>query len=104
MTSHLRKRREGCGTRLLGTSWKCGKPDYDLQELLGNRCGVEEGEVVVEAPVVGAGLFAAAGYVEDELEELGADLLDGGVTGGDCACVEVDEIDPEMLFRHVTVD
>ncbi len=57
---------------------------------------VEEGEVVVEAPVVGPGLFAAAGYFEDEVEELPAYLLDGGVAGGDGSGVDVDEVGPAL--------
>ena len=63
---------------------------------LSNWRRVEEREVVVQTPVVRACLFAATGYVEDELEELGANLLDGGVTGGDSAGVDVDEIGPSV--------
>ena len=57
---------------------------------LGYGSWVEEGEVVVEAPVVGPGLLAAAGDLEDEVEDLPADLFDGGLAGGDGAGVDVD--------------
>lgn len=50
----------------------------------------------METPVVGPGLFAAAGYFEDELEDFFADLLDGGVAGGDAASVDVDEVFPAL--------
>jgi len=46
--------------------------------------------------VVGPGLFAAAGYFEDEVEELPAYLLDCGVAGGDGSGVDVDEVGPAL--------
>lgn len=44
--------------------------------------------------MVGPGFFAAGGDVEDEVEEFPAGGFDGGLTGGDAAGVEVDQVGP----------
>ena len=44
--------------------------------------------------MVGPGLFVAAGYFQDEVEELPAYLLDGGLACGDGSGVDVDEVGP----------
>jgi hypothetical protein len=72
------------------------KADHYWMTDLGYGSWVEEGEVVVEAPVVGPGLFVAAGYFQDEVEDLPAHLLDGGLAGGDGAGVDVDEVGPAL--------
>jgi len=46
--------------------------------------------------VVGPGLFVATGYFEDEVKDLPAYLLDGGVAGGDGSGVDVDEVGPAL--------
>ena len=61
---------------------------------LRHRPGVERRERVAEAPVLGPGLLAAAGDVQHEAEQLPADLLDGGIAGGDAAGVDIDQIVP----------
>src|SRR5664280_847171 len=63
---------------------------------LGNRRRIEERQLVVQTPTIRPCLFATAGYVKNQLEELCADLLDGGVAGGDQACIQIDEIDPSL--------
>ena len=73
-----------------------GFAEVRMTNSLGDGGWVEEGEVVVEAPVVGPGFFAAAGYFEDEVEELPAYLLDCGVAGGDGSGVDVDEVGPAL--------
>ena len=67
-----------------------GFAEVRMTNSLGDGGWVEEGEVVVEAPVVGPGFFVAAGYFEDQVEDLPAYLFDGGLAGGDGAGVDVD--------------
>ena len=62
--------------------------------LSGHRAGVEQGQGVVQPPVIRPGLLAPAGDVQDQLEQLPADLLDRRLTGGDAAGIEVDQIVP----------
>lgn len=61
---------------------------------LGDGTGVEGGERVVEAPVVGPGFLTAGGDVEDEVEKIPAGGLDGGLAGGDTAGVEINQVGP----------
>ncbi len=56
----------------------------------------------METPVVGPGLLAAAGYVEDELEEFPADVRDGGLAGGDSSGVHIDQVVPALREETFT--
>src|SRR3954464_15238393 len=48
-----------------------------------HRCGIEQGQIVVDAPAVRPRFGAAARDVEDQLEQLPAGLLDRHLAGGD---------------------
>ena len=64
--------------------------------LLGNGSGVEQSKLVVKTPVVGPGLFAAAGHVKNELEDLLAHLLNRCLTGGDAPGIYIDQVGPPV--------
>jgi hypothetical protein len=59
---------------------------------LRNWSRVEQSKLVVQTPVVGPGLFATAGYVEDQVEDLLAHLLNGCLTGGDAPGIDIDQV------------
>ena len=50
----------------------------------------------MQAEPVGGRLLAAAGHLEDQLEQLPADLGDTRLAGGDAAGVEIDEVVPAL--------
>src|SRR5690606_28150047 len=54
----------------------------------GDRAGVEQDQVVDDAPVLGPG-FASAGDIQDAFEQFLAQVLDAGFAGGDPAGVDV---------------
>ena len=54
----------------------------------GHRARVEQHQGVVQLPVFGPGLLAAAGHVKDQSENFPADGLDRRLAGGDRAGVD----------------
>ena len=77
------------------------KPTFLLS---GNRRGIEDAQVVVEAVLVGVGLLHAAGHVQNQVEQLGAHVGDGLLAGGDGAGVDVDEVKPVLLHLVAGAD
>ena len=63
----------------------------------GNRSGIEDAQVVVEAVLVAVGLLFAAGHVQNEVEDLLPHLSDGCFTGSHAAGGNVDQIEPVLL-------
>src|SRR5690606_36732347 len=59
----------------------------------GDRAGVEQDQVVDDAPVLGPG-FASAGDIQDAYEQFLAQVLDAGFAGGDPAGVDVHQVVP----------
>src|SRR6266496_6562656 len=62
----------------------------------GHWSGVEWRVRVGQPPVIRPGLPACAGDVENEPEDLPADVGDGRVSGCDAAGIDVDEVGPAL--------
>ncbi|SPE26666.1 membrane hypothetical protein [Candidatus Sulfopaludibacter sp. SbA3] len=61
--------------------------------VLRHRAGIERREGVGQAPVFGPG-FTAPGHLENEVEEMPAHFFDGGLSGGDAAGIDIDQVVP----------
>ena len=55
---------------------------------------IEQGQRVMQLPLLGPGAAASARHVEHGAEQLPAELLDGGVAGGDAAGIDIHQIMP----------
>ena len=62
----------------------------------GDWAGIKGRKRIVQAPMIGPGLLTSAGDVEDETENLPADVFYRRATCGDAAGVDVDEIVPAL--------
>src|SRR5271170_2762630 len=61
--------------------------------------GIKQCEFIVQTPVVGPGLLAAARHVENEAEDLLAYLLNRGLTCSNAPGIDVDQIGPSVCQR-----
>src|ERR1700728_3549273 len=66
---------------------------------LGDRRRIEESKLVVQTPMVGPGLFAAAGHLENHPKNLLANLLNGCFPSSDAAGVDIDQVRPPFCKR-----
>ena len=68
-----------------------------MVKISGDRCRVEDAQVVVEAVLIAVGLLFAAGHIQDEVEDLRPHFRDGGFPGGHAAGGNIDHIEPVVL-------
>lgn len=66
---------------------------------LRDRAWIKWCQRVVQTPMISPGFLAAAGNLEDEVEEVPADAFNGGFSGCDAACIKIDQVWPTLSER-----
>ena len=65
----------------------------------GYRRRIKDAQIIVQFILLRITLLPAAGHIHNLMEQLGSNVLDGGVSGGNGACVYINQVLP--LHLHV---